>query len=67
MTSFDTRFKQELLGKNINTIVTCVDNRNSLSFYGAHKLASSTDMNKLWITQQEYQEFGNSIIHRKCF
>jgi actin-related protein len=66
MTGFDTRFKRELLKMDIDTIVICEDNRNSLSFIGANKLASSVSKNKLWIAQQEYQELGNSIVHRKC-
>jgi hypothetical protein len=47
MSGFDARFELELLKMDIDTIVICEDNRNSLSFIGANKLVSSVSMNKL--------------------
>lgn len=33
---------------------------------GGSNLASLSTFEKIWITAEEYQEFGASIIHRKC-
>ncbi|XP_053642238.1 actin-3 [Cherax quadricarinatus] len=33
---------------------------------GGSVLASSSNFNKMWITKEEYNESGPSIVHRKC-
>ncbi|VDL70524.1 unnamed protein product [Nippostrongylus brasiliensis] len=34
---------------------------------GGSVLASLSTFQRMWITKQEYDESGNSIVHRKCF
>ena len=34
---------------------------------GGSILMSLTNFNAMWITKQQYEEFGPSIVHRKCF
>jgi len=34
---------------------------------GGSMLASSSTFERMWITKQEYDESGPSIVHRKCF
>jgi actin-related protein len=64
---FAERFDEEfsLHRNDINIIST--PNRKDLSFIGAFKFSSSDFMNKLWISKQEYEQAGSSIIHQKCF
>jgi len=50
---------------DINIIST--PNCKDLSFIGALKFSSSDFMKKLWISKQEYEQAGSSIIHQKCF
>jgi actin-related protein len=37
------------------------------AWYGAHILANLSSFDNQWITKKEYEEFGRSIVHRKCF
>ena len=37
------------------------------TWVGGSILASLSSFPKMWITKQEYDEFGPSIVHRKCF
>jgi len=37
------------------------------TWVGGSILASLSTFEKMWITKQEYDEFGPSIVHRKCF
>ncbi|WKY03535.1 hypothetical protein Q1695_004918 [Nippostrongylus brasiliensis] len=34
---------------------------------GGSVLASLSTFQRMWITKQEYDEIGNTIVHRKCF
>ncbi|KAG1453535.1 hypothetical protein G6F56_007549 [Rhizopus delemar] len=40
--------------------------RKSSSWLGGSILASLGTFHQLWISKKEYEEFGTSIIHRKC-
>ncbi|CAF3674199.1 unnamed protein product [Rotaria sordida] len=40
--------------------------RNYAAWLGGSILSSLSSFQKMWITQQEYNEFGPSIVHRKC-
>ena len=37
------------------------------AWIGGSKQASSESFQKKWITKQEYDDAGPSIVHRKCF
>jgi actin-related protein len=41
--------------------------RKYSAFIGGSLLASLSTFQELWITKQEYDESGPSIVHRKCF
>lgn len=34
---------------------------------GASSIATLSTFNKMWILKKEYEEFGPSIVHRKCY
>ncbi len=42
-------------------------NRKYSSWIGGSMLASSETFQQMWISKQEYDESGPSIVHRKCF
>ena len=41
--------------------------RNYSAWIGGSIIASSSTFQQMWISKQEYDESGPSIIHRKCF
>ena len=41
--------------------------RNFSVWIGGSILASLSAFQKMWISKQEYDEIGLSIVHRKCF
>ena len=41
--------------------------RKSSVWIGGSILASLSTFQKMWISKEEYDEFGPSIVHRKCF
>jgi actin len=41
-------------------------NSNDAACNGAAYLTSLPSMSSLWITKQEYEEFGSTIVHRRC-
>jgi len=34
---------------------------------GGSILASLSTFQQMWVTKEEYSEFGPSVVHRKCF
>ena len=42
-------------------------NRNYSAWIGGSVLASLSTFQQMWISKQEYDEYGPSIVHRKCF
>jgi len=51
----------------IQVKVVAPPDRKYSVFMGAAQLASLSAFQGSWITRQEYDEFGDSIVHRKCF
>ncbi len=41
--------------------------RKYSAWIGGSILASLSTFKQMWISQQEYEETGPSIVHRKCF
>jgi actin-related protein len=41
--------------------------RECSAWIGGSILTSLTTFEKMWISKQEYNEYGPSIMHRKCF
>lgn len=41
--------------------------RKYSAWIGGSILASLSTFGKMWISKQEYEECGPSIVHRKCF
>ena len=52
--------------KNKLKIVAPYD-RNLSVWIGRAIAASVSQFENMWITKEEFEEFGPSIIHRKCF
>ena len=66
---FTNRLKKELDSlapdsMNVNIIAT--EDRNIIAWKGASMVAHNLDAHDLWISKQDYDEHGPSIIHRKC-
>ena len=47
--------------------VNASDERKYSAWIGGSILASLTTFNTMWISQDEYDESGPGIVHRKCF
>ncbi|PNH09513.1 Actin, cytoskeletal 3 [Tetrabaena socialis] len=41
--------------------------RKYLVWIGGSVLASLASFGSQWVTREEYEEYGPSIVHRKCF
>jgi hypothetical protein len=54
------------LSSHLNVNIKASNNRSYLSFIGSAKPILSASMNNMWITREEYDKEGPSIIHRKC-
>ncbi|EFC47145.1 hypothetical protein NAEGRDRAFT_60433 [Naegleria gruberi] len=68
---FSERLNKELTNlapSSININVHALPDRRYSSWIGGSILASSESFDSLpWILKEEYEEFGASIVHRKCF
>jgi actin len=67
---FDTRLLKELNLLNNNKIKVNIKTQPQRQFSvwsGGSVLASLNSFRDNWITREEYDEIGPSIIHRKCF
>lgn len=63
------RIQQEmtkLAPSSIQPQVTALSDRNHLAWKGGSMLAQSSSFQEMCISKDEYQEFGSSIVHRKC-
>lgn len=63
------RLKQEIVkkapaGAEIRLVASA--DRKYAVFRGASTLASLSTFNSSWVTAEDYQEHGASIVHRKC-
>ncbi|XP_041362997.1 actin, cytoplasmic 1-like [Gigantopelta aegis] len=56
-----------MLPGNIKVKVVEPPERKYSSWIGGSILASLSSSQRMWITKQEYEEYGPSIIHQKCF
>jgi actin-related protein len=64
------RLHKELLMLAPNTMkikIVAPPERKYSVWIGGSILASLTSFQNMWVTKQEYQEAGPSIIHKKCF
>ena len=64
-----TKEVQKLVPKNISTKVNVVaiPERKNCAWIGGSILSEVSTFEPMWITKEEYQEAGPSIVHRKCF
>lgn len=54
------------LAPNNNVEVIATPERKYLGWIGGSIVASLSTFQTMWITKQEYNEFGSGIVHRKC-
>ena len=47
--------------------VTAPEQRKISAWIGGSILSSLDSFKNMWITKEEYDEEGPSIVHRKCF
>ncbi len=47
--------------------VSAPKDRGHSVFCGASILASLSRFKEMWISEEEWREYGASIVHRKCF
>ena len=41
--------------------------RKYLSWIGGSILSSLSSFQKMWMTKEEYDEYGPTFVHKKCF
>ena len=46
--------------------VVAAPERKCAAWLGGSVLASLSTFQQMWISKQDYDEFGPSIVHRKC-
>lgn len=51
----------------MKTKIIAVPERGILTWLGGSIFASSSTFEQMWVSKQEYDESGPTIIHRKCF
>ena len=56
-----------LAPSTVNTRIIAVPERKYNAWIGGSILASLSTFQQMWISKQEYDESGPSIVHRKCF
>lgn len=63
-----TKEVQKLAPQNVRSKikVIAVPERRYSAWLGGSILSSSSEFSRMWITKEEYQEDGPSIVHRKC-
>eukprot|EP01083_Nonionella_stella_P192391 711196_1 len=52
--------------ENLHNDATTETNKQILSWIGGSIVSSLSTFNEMWITKDEYDELGVSIVHRKC-
>ena len=65
----DERLKKELtlLAPDSMTVkIVAPPERKYSVWLGGSILASLSTFNDMWISKQEYDEYGTSIVHKKC-
>ncbi|SBS81707.1 actin-related protein (ARP1), partial [Plasmodium malariae] len=53
--------------KDITIRISAPPERKFSTFIGGSILASLATFKKIWITKQEFDEYGSMILHRKTF
>ena len=64
------RLKKELdaiIPNSMKTKVIAPPERKYSAWIGGSILGSSSSFENMWISKEEYNECGPSIVHRKCF
>ena len=61
------RVKKEINYYSSKINVIDVENKDNLSWIGGSILSSCSSFNDMIITKHDYDEYGASIVHRKCF
>jgi len=67
---FEKRLQREmemLAGPKVKVHITAPADRKFSVWAGASVMASLKTFEERWITAEEYEEYGASIVHRKCF
>jgi actin-related protein len=62
-----TKELQNLAPSSMKVKVVAPPERKYSVWIGGSILASLSTFQNMWITKQEYEESGESIVHRKCF
>lgn len=57
----------ELAPSSVRVKVVAPPERKHSTWIGGSILAAMSSFQKMWLTKQEYREYGASIVHRKCF
>ncbi|XP_002133542.1 actin-like [Drosophila pseudoobscura] len=57
----------ELAGSNTTVKILAPADRQFASWMGGSILSSLPSFKMMWISKEEYEEVGPSIVHRKCF
>lgn len=69
--NFDIRYNNELVNivnnSKLNIKVIATPERKYSTWIGGSILASLSNFKEMWISKDEYDEFGPGIVHRKCF
>jgi len=56
-----------LAPESVKVKIVAPPERKYSTWVGGSILASLSTFQDMWIQKQEYEEFGSSIVHRKCF
>ena len=50
----------------MNVKIISLNNRKYSVWIGGSILSCLPSFDNMWITNQDYKEYGSSIVHRKC-
>ena len=67
---FAMRIEKEITSLDPSTVKIKIDaqqERKNFAWKGGSILAALSTFQQMWISKQEYDETGPSIVHRKCF
>ncbi len=67
---FADRMKKEITSlapSSLNVKIDAPPEREYSAWIGGSILGSMATFQSMWISKQEYDESGPSIVHRKCF
>lgn len=69
ISSFADRLQLEIkaLAPALKIKIEASKDRRYYAWIGGSILTSQSTFQKMWISKQEYNEFGPKIVHRKCF